>query len=907
MIIYYVIVELIKIILDKCANIIKEVVRIVLIEANEFIYGVLTSLECSDRINVYIGVTGILVAIVIFIAEVISNNKHEIYKKLILKRTDIIKNVKLMMAILLMMWISNIIKKETKLLYCIIQLSINLLILYSMYKTLKIFIMAIKLNTNEKYLNEQLDIYVKDEILLYKEKSKNKRKKQEDSNKSFYKYTNNSNIFKYSKYMIDMDENYRILYPNEEGYIKNYDYGILDYIANYTKIQINTSDKIKESKIKDGNLEKPEVFFCKKIGEKIDGRTPIAYYKNLDNDLVNNIKKAVITDKIETDRVENITKIIDDLFKLSKEDIFNFDNNHKLLNLYESLCEDNNEDILKIFMTKTEEEYFEACKNIKYNKGYSRFLVRLLHTSFKYNKHSDFTIFNSYITGLYYRRMREKNVDFKAVAYDYANHIFNISFYSIKRKKDYQYYDNVMSNLLNIINWFVRFKKIDAINVLFNNIHFEDVNYKYDREMSEYDIVKFQFLIGFIYIILYSYNRLDEKNLKELKEIITKIRYKFLYFHEIWEVIKNFKKYSKKKSEINKQIDNLEFYSEEKQYQNLYFLDHIDILEVLKCFLYMFNIRWSDIESIDRNDIERNDRFEFERIITLFKENHEYINIERIFDFEKYDISKVEEVLNKAVSIANEKEEQYKREAQLIEEKVKEFKRIVIENSKIKNGILEVLYDAGKVKYSNYKLKKVFGINQLIPRNLFFEEMHGVETIAIDYGKAFPRGINKELIETIESYSEYTKENLNTILNRINELDNYVLIMNSSQYYKLNFETEENYLKINDKKIRVVRNNNTNKIIIINKRSLPQIEYCKFDDIYNQKNIYDNLYYELTDCSKDPELIKNIIKSTDWIKEKGDETEQINYLRQQCNFKVYMSYQILKPTEINSIIIDTEN
>ena len=54
---------------------------------------ILNILEQDYISDVYIGVTGILVAIVIFIAEVIKDQNNELNKKVILYRTNIKENI----------------------------------------------------------------------------------------------------------------------------------------------------------------------------------------------------------------------------------------------------------------------------------------------------------------------------------------------------------------------------------------------------------------------------------------------------------------------------------------------------------------------------------------------------------------------------------------------------------------------------------------------------------------------------------------------------------------------------------------------------------------------------------------------------------------------------------------------
>lgn len=128
-------------------------------------------LNSDIRRDIFIGITGLMVAIVIFIAEVISNKKYEVEKRVILSKTNIINSMKFCIFIYFIMFISSIIKcsydSSTKfaymqcdVLYIILQLTINVLILIFMYKTFNIFKISVKLNIDKEYFNKELDNYV---------------------------------------------------------------------------------------------------------------------------------------------------------------------------------------------------------------------------------------------------------------------------------------------------------------------------------------------------------------------------------------------------------------------------------------------------------------------------------------------------------------------------------------------------------------------------------------------------------------------------------------------------------------------------------------------------------------------------------------------------------------------------
>lgn len=54
------------------------------------------------------------------------------------------------------------------------------------------------------------------------------------------------------------------------------------------------------------------------------------------------------------------------------------------------------------------------------------------------------------------------------------------------------------------------------------------------------------------------------------------------------------------------------------------------------------------------------------------------------------------------------------------------------------------------------------------------------------------------------------------------------------------------------------------------------------------------LYYDLTDCSKNATARNEIQKNTKWLEEKGTVEEQIEYLKGNCIFKLFISPSIRK-------------
>ena len=115
--------------------------------------------------NIYIGVTGILVAIVIFIAEVIKDKNNELDKKVILYNTNIKYYIIYILFIFFYMLIVNMFEYNSEnsicdfcnIIYLITHSVLLVVVIISICITGKIFWVTLKLNTEKDYFNKKLE------------------------------------------------------------------------------------------------------------------------------------------------------------------------------------------------------------------------------------------------------------------------------------------------------------------------------------------------------------------------------------------------------------------------------------------------------------------------------------------------------------------------------------------------------------------------------------------------------------------------------------------------------------------------------------------------------------------------------------------------------------------------------
>ena len=95
-------------------------------------------------------------------------------------------------------------------------------------------------------------------------------------------------------------------------------------------------------------------------------------------------------------------------------------------------------------------------------------------------------------------------------------------------------------------------------------------------------------------------------------------------------------------------------------------------------------------------------------------------------------------------------------------------------------------------------------------------------------------------------------------------------------------------------------------IFLLKKEDLPTIIFCGFKEEWNPKFIDDSLFFEFIDCSIDENLRKEILEKSLWIKEKGTEEEQDNYLKEYCRIRLYLAYKIIQNKNAKIIKFEIE-
>lgn len=182
-------------------------------------------LNGNVRIDAFVGIVGVLVAIVIFIAETMNDRKVETQKRFVLEKTKMKSIMIFSIFILSLCIIKEIIpyNKECadlfKILFFAVELLLNIFICCSIWLTIKLFGIAIKLNTDSDYFSTEYDKYIEKRLMeIHNRNIKNSKKKLK--NESIDKFVKDNK--KYFSFDVENIDDYIPIKANKSGIFKSY-------------------------------------------------------------------------------------------------------------------------------------------------------------------------------------------------------------------------------------------------------------------------------------------------------------------------------------------------------------------------------------------------------------------------------------------------------------------------------------------------------------------------------------------------------------------------------------------------------------------------------------------------------------------------------------------------------------
>lgn len=846
-------------------------------------------LNGSVRIDAFVGIIGVLVAIVIFIVETMNDRKVETQKRFVLEKTKIKGVMTFSIFILSLYIIKEVIPYNKdcadffKILFFIVEFLLNIFIWCSIWLTIKLFGISIRLNTDSDYFSSEYDKYIKKRLReIHNRNIKNSKKKLK--NESIDEFVKDNK--KYFSFEAENIDDYIPIKANKSGIFKSYSCRSLQAII----------DKIEEENMKRKELivnAGPLIILKLKGGEKINRGVTVAYCKN---DIINyedSIKNSCLLNDSIPYLDNEINSIVNDLFALAETNIDdNFDSDSRLFNFYNFLYKNNMRSLLDISYEHIRKIYIKYYKDIHKNKELANFLSTLASLAYSNEDYERYMFLNNYIYYCYTEQLKITD-DVRKTSYNFTNSLFRYNYYSVKENSDSIYYDALLSNLMNFLFDLIIKKEFEAINDLFHNIIF-DYNGFIDGEPDSYDIIKIQFSFGFIYglIILSNKDVFKENDKGKLKKLINYIKGNFVDFYSQNEAIEYFKKYYNFNSNVRDVYHNFYLKFENKKYRNSWSVTHIDDIFILKEFIYVFGIGYSNSDDINPELISKDNKYFYEKLLDIVK-SAERSKLEVILDV-SFNNSSLIDVLEKLADECKKAEAEYIKNNKISPEKTESFKNAILKEIDNGNELISYLKVNNKYSVINKRNKRLFGINQIMGRELFFDEFYGLDNISKDYGSAILTGISKDYLKKLDSIAEVIKEDFVKYIDGLNKKEKYVIITSPSNWQILNLKNfDDKTIDINNRKIDLIMIPKARDIYLIKKKDLPKVDMYEPDT--KESGTYSNgVYYDLIDCSTNTSARDEIQKNTKWLEEKGSVEDQIEYLKGNCVFKLFISPSIRK-------------
>lgn len=864
-----------------------------IIDIINFILEALRILDCNLRYEVYFAITGIFIAIAIFIGEVMNPNKENILEnKIILKNTKIVEEIYWILITFFMLWFNSLLSdiKELSIckltiiclkhpvlciLYYIIQIIINILIIITAIKTFNIFKITLEIKKDKQYLDKLVCNYTIDRIGEL-------TKQKEELNKTYIK-KKDILMTKLPKLTIaygdeNLKSNYKKIYASKDGTITDIDVNSILKNISLEKIQ-NIDSK---------EYLKPPIYLTKEIGETIYKGDCIAQYKLMSNQNKNNALEKVIKAAINITNEKIIVEEelylcfnyqIDLMSKKESNSIIEFYNQFKnydevffqfikFLNEVIEKTDMNEVFILNLQnllnnIVKNEEnkEHFYHCINVL-----GKIAIKRIKKCKNNDEVNDY-IFNEFI--------------------NIINPIYHISEVNNKNV----YFEIVNYLLLKVITYLIDNKKLKAVDIIVENIGY--LKYSKKNENAKIADIKRHFSIALTYIFITYFNEKDNhiQEIKNAKSLINNI-YKNLNAKKLFSTdailsINDFENIYNSDTKISNTYKHLSLDLINHKYKRTWGGNYYEYKEeTLITILTLFNSRYVLKE---KNKLPKLNRYSCDNILDMLDNPKRLKFLEFLNKKPKLKIRFEKLILD----IKNEdikRETEYLISTPLSKSFIQTFKQVILKEMKNNSPILKKIEQIKKVEHSNKRLKEVLGYNTKILRDSFFEKNEGnINSFAKELADSMKNSIEEDILNKLPIENMKKVSDIFDIIKGIKNQNEYTLLINYEDYIKYFENIKDDYMVVNNKKVKIIETI-TDYSVLIHNDDWPVLKYCTFakNIANNQQCIKDNSYYvEIIDLAakENEKLVEQAV-----VKNKN--VYDANYFKTHCILKFLVSYRI---------------
>ena len=684
-------------------------------------------------------------------------------------------------------------------------------------------------------------------------------------------------------------EEYVPIRANISGFFRTYDTKMLQVIVN--KIEEN---KIKENEYK--STHSAPFILTLAGGIKINRGVIVAYYKNEYKDYKDLLLNSVVlidSARYPDDKIDSIVK---DLFSnaLASKD-GHFDVDSRLYNFFNFLYENDMSAIREYFYEYIKKLYIDYRSDYNMNKELAHFLRRLMYLARSNKDYERYKYLSDYVCYFYSAQL--KNVeDYREVAYDYTSSVISFEFYAVRNIENMDYYDVLLSNLMKFIFDLLDNSGYSAINDIFENVIF-DYNYYISGDPNQKDILKMQFSYGIIYgLVAMTRKKLTKSdNSKGLRMLINLVDQHFTGVLCLNDAFLYFRQYYHMPSCIQNYYRSLDYKYEKDKYRSHCSWSAIGDVEVLREYIYCYNIRVYNKEKIDSRLIDKDYTSYYKSLLARVKDPITSV-LDSLLGI-NYNDKELIEFLEELIRQCEISEEDYLKSFYIGDETVNNFKNDIILAIEDGNSLTRYLSNCDRFNRLKLKGTNLFGYTQLVDRDMFSGKVAGLDNVARSYGKGIVSGITKDYLKKLDDISETIKIDLSSFINSLNKNEKYVVITSPSNRRIIGKENlNKTSAVICGKKVDLIKLNTAMDTYFIRKRDLPKIDLFK-PSAKKNASIENNILCELVDCSKDNSTRKEIQKNAEWLREKGSKEEQLEYLRSKMLIKLLVSYSIKPKTD----------
>ncbi|MDH5613075.1 MAG: hypothetical protein OEY66_11540 [Gammaproteobacteria bacterium] len=282
-------------------------------------------------------------------------------------------------------------------------------------------------------------------------------------------------------------------------------------------------------------------------------------------------------------------------------------------------------------------------------------------------------------------------------------------------------------------------------------------------------------------------------------------------------------------------------------------------------------------------------------------------------------------LVNLLISIKNQANERIKKahvEMEISTEMTDQFKIDVLSGYE-SNSILKDIFKHYKKYLPILSSKNTgnierYGINQLADKEMFFDDWHVSYTgFGKNYGSIL--GNSESLRAFLEIKEKCVKINVNNFwgfLKRDENLDDLIILLagydaytyfSNHEYFTPHWKIDSfttsmkgfcGWITVHDKNVpifKITKNHDQRGAILVRASTLGMWEQLSpINKNESNDDLCDSLYIKIQSYSNDSELKKNLIlKSPDWLLEKGDNDKQNQYLDTKALINIYERYRYI--------------